>query len=89
MCDYFNGQLASAIIKYRWAMALLGRAYANKIAQLQDDDRAASSNTSHKRFGKGRVRIQVISSLLYAVSGACLSDYQRSTFRLRLARASC
>jgi hypothetical protein len=32
MCDYYEGQLASAIIKYCWAMALLGRAHANKIA---------------------------------------------------------
>jgi hypothetical protein len=55
MCDYYDSQLASALIKYRWAMALLGRAYANKIAQLQDNDRAASSDTSRNRCGKSQV----------------------------------
>jgi hypothetical protein len=52
MCDYYEGQLASAIIKYRWAMALLGRAHANKIAQL-NDNRAANSNRSRNRYSKG------------------------------------
>jgi hypothetical protein len=39
-------------------------------AQLQDDDRAASSDSSRNRYGKGQVRMQAVSSLLQAVSGA-------------------
>ncbi|KAJ4400582.1 hypothetical protein N0V91_008624 [Didymella pomorum] len=34
--DYYDGQLASAITQYRWAVALLARVYANKIAQLRE-----------------------------------------------------
>jgi hypothetical protein len=85
MCDYYDSQLASAIIKYRWAMALLDRAYTNKIAPLQDDDRAASSDISCDRYGKGQVRTQAVSSLLQAVSGATPSRQQKIAFRLRLA----
>jgi hypothetical protein len=88
MCDYYDGQLASAIIKYRWAMALLGRAYANKIAQVQHGDSAASSNPSRKRYGKGQVRTQAVDDLLCAVSGPDPSKQERDNFRRRLSRAS-
>jgi hypothetical protein len=88
MCDYYDSQLASATIKYRWAMALLGRAYANNIAQLQDSDRAASSDTSRNRYGKGQVRTEAVRSLLQAVSGDSPSKQQKTAFRLRLARAA-
>ena len=57
-CDYYDSQLTSAIIKYRWAMALLSRAYASKIAQAQDSDGTASSNTSRNRRGKGKARTE-------------------------------
>jgi hypothetical protein len=87
MCDYYEGQLASAIIKYRWAMALLGRAHANKIAQL-DDDRAASSDRSRNRYGKGQIRTEAINSLLRTVSSDTPSKKQRLAFRQRLSRAS-
>jgi hypothetical protein len=88
MCDYYEGQLASAIIKYRWAMALLGRAHANRIAQLKDDDRAASSDHSRNRYGKGQIRTEAVNSLLRTVSSETPSKKQRLAFRQRLSRAS-
>jgi hypothetical protein len=88
MCDYYDNQLTSAIIKYRWAMALLGRAYANKIAQVQDADRTASSNPSRKRHGKGQVRTEAVDDLLRAVSSPNPSKQERENFRRRLSRAS-
>jgi hypothetical protein len=69
-------------------MILLGRAYVNKIAQLQDDDRAASSFTSRYRHGKGQVRTQAVNSLLQTVSGASPTRQQKNAFPLRLARAA-
>lgn len=88
MCDYYEGQLASAIIQYRWAMALLGRVQDNKIAQLQDQDRLASSGHSRNRYGRGQVRTEVIDSLLRTVVSGTPSKEQRLAFRQRLSRAS-
>jgi hypothetical protein len=87
-CDYYDSQLTSAIIKYRWAMALLGRAYASKIAQAQDSDGTASSNTSRNRRGKGKARTEAVDSLLRAVSSANPSHQERDGFRRRLSRAT-
>jgi hypothetical protein len=36
--NYCEQRLAAAVIEHRWAMALLGRAYAAKIKQLQDEN---------------------------------------------------
>jgi hypothetical protein len=90
MCDYYEGQLLSAIIKYRWAMALLRRAYATQIAHVQHNDAAASSSSkpSRKRNGKGQIRTEAIDDLLRAVSGANPSKQERDNFRRRLSRAS-
>lgn len=68
MCDYYETQLASAIIQYRWAMALLGRVHANKIAQLKENDRVASSDRSRNRYGRGQVRTEAVDGLLCTVT---------------------
>jgi hypothetical protein len=57
-------------------------------AQLQDDDRAASSDSSRNRYSKGQVRTQAVSSLLQAVPGASPSRQQKTAFHLRLTRAA-
>lgn len=87
LCSYFQDQMASAIIQYRWAMALLYLAYDNSIAQIQEDDRAASTTTSRNRNGKGQVRTQAARSLLQAVSGVTPSKDAKKAFRQRLSRA--
>jgi hypothetical protein len=86
MVDHYEDQLAAAITQYRWAMALLGRVYANKIAQLRDQDRAAgtaSSSNTHRRRGKGKVSTEAVNSLLNTPSRE-----QRHLFLQRLSRAS-
>ena len=87
MVDHYEVQLASAITQYRWAIALLGRVYATKIAQLKDQDRATSSSTAtssaRRRKGKGRVSTEAIDSLLDTPS-----KEQRQLFLQRLSRAS-
>lgn len=88
MCDYYETQLASAIIQYRWAMALLGRVHANKIAQLKENDRVTSSNRSRNRYGRGQVRTEAVDGLLRTVTSETPSRAQRLAFRQRLLRAS-
>jgi hypothetical protein len=88
MCDYYEGQLASAVIKYRWAMALLGRVYDNKIAQLKGDNHLASRARSRNRYGRGQVRTEAIDSLLRTAIGNTPSKEQRRAFRQRLSRAN-
>jgi hypothetical protein len=86
MVDHYEDQLASAITQYRWAMALLGRVYANKIAQLKDNDQATSTSTStgnaHRRNGRGKVSTEAVNSLLDTPS-----KEQRRLFLQRLSRA--
>jgi hypothetical protein len=62
--------------------------HANKIAQLKDNNRAASSNHSHNRYSKGQIRTQAVNSLLCTVSSNTPSKQQRLAFRQRLSRAS-
>jgi hypothetical protein len=69
-------------------MALLGRAYATKVAQVKDRGGPASSDLSCKRYGKGQVHTDAIDNLLRAVSGATLSKQARDNFCRRLSRAS-
>jgi hypothetical protein len=76
--SYYEYRLAAVHIKYRWAIAFLERAYANKVASLQ------------RKSVKGNVRSKAITALLQAVT---LDNYQptdsvRGTFKLRLNRAS-
>jgi hypothetical protein len=78
LVSYYEYRLAAVHIEYRWAMAFLGRAYANKIASLQGES------------VKGNVRSKAITALLQAVT---LKNSQpthavRGTFKLRLNRAS-
>lgn len=68
MVDYYEGQLASAITQYRWAMVLLDRVYANKIAQLRDNNCAASSSSSNtrRRNGKGKASTDLVLKITLA-----------------------
>jgi hypothetical protein len=78
LVSYYERRLAAVHIEYRWAMAFLGRAYANKIASLQGQS------------VKGNLRSKAITALLQAVTPAnCqLTRTVRSIFKLRLNRAS-
>jgi hypothetical protein len=78
LVSYYEYRLAAVHIEYRWAMAFLGRAYANKVASLQ------------RESVKGNVRSKAITALLQAVTldNCQPTDSVRGTFKLRLNRAS-
>lgn len=86
MCDRAEGELAAVQIEYRWAAALLGQAYANKIAHIHNRDMDASNDRTRNRYGLGTVRGEAIASLLSVVSSNPSAD--RDKFRKRLGRAS-
>ena len=87
MCNHAEGELAAIHIEYRWAAALLGKAYVDKIAQLRHNDRTASNDSSRNRYGKGLVRTEALLSLLKLVSPTP-TEQDRLVLRKRLARAS-
>jgi hypothetical protein len=68
MCTRSEGALAAVHIEYRWAAALLGKAYVDKIAQLWHNDLTASNDRSRNRYGKGLVRTEALVSLLKVVN---------------------
>lgn len=51
-CRRYESILAAVQIEYRWAEALLGQAYANKVAQIQRNDLASSNDKARNRYGK-------------------------------------
>ncbi|KAJ4355138.1 hypothetical protein N0V95_003220 [Ascochyta clinopodiicola] len=75
-------------IEYRWAQALLGKALADKLAQIEHSDKLVSSDKTN-RFSKGLCRTEAIDSLLQLVNSYLTpSKKERDLFRARLARAS-
>jgi hypothetical protein len=89
MCNRTEGELAAIHIEYRWAAALLGKAYMDKIAQLRNKDLTASNDRSRNRYGKGLVRTEARLSLLKVVSrNPTPTEHDRLVLRKRLARAS-
>ncbi|KAH5722002.1 hypothetical protein HBI17_253590 [Parastagonospora nodorum] len=78
LVSYYEYRLAAVHVEYRWAMAFLGRAYANKVASLQGEG------------VKGNVRSKAITALLHAVTpdNCQPTDSVRGTFKLRLNRAT-
>lgn len=89
MCNRAEGELAAIHIEYRWAAALLGKAYVDKVAQLRHNDLTASNDRSRNRYGKGLVRTEALVSLLKVVSSnPTPTDQDRLVLRKRLARAS-
>jgi len=87
MCKRFEMALASVHIGYRWAFALLGRAYAQKREQLSEADALASSDRSRNRYGKGQVRSEAIAALASLVfSAPTKKDLEVFNHRLRQGR---
>lgn len=85
-CEQYENMLSAVNIGYRWAAALLGRAYANKIAQIEQNDLLSSNDRTRNRYGKGKVRTEAINALMMLVPGA--EKYKREAFRTCLLRAS-
>ncbi|KAH6613177.1 hypothetical protein C7974DRAFT_405302 [Boeremia exigua] len=86
-CNVYNEVMKSVHIEYRWAQALLGKALADKLAQIEHSDKLVSSDKTN-RFGKGLRRTEAIDSLLHLVnSNPNPSKKEQDLFRARLARA--
>lgn len=86
-CNVYEDLIKSLYIEYRWAQALLGKALADKTAQLEREDRLISADKVN-RFGRGLRQTEAIDYLLALVHpDAAPSKPQRDAFRARLARA--
>jgi hypothetical protein len=67
MCNQSEGEMATVHITYRWAAALLGKAYQTKIEQIHQSDKGIVVSTARSRNGKGQVRAEAADSLLALV----------------------
>jgi hypothetical protein len=68
-------------------MPLLVQAYVNKIDEIVKAHAAASNNTTHNRYGKGRVRTQEMEALLPSFYSAPMPK-ERDRFKRRLNQAT-
>lgn len=78
---------ARICIQYRWAMAVLGYTYADRIALLERDDAAVRKGAGRSRGGKGKLRTEAINALLPRIQTAAPAT-TRDAARKRLLRAS-
>jgi hypothetical protein len=82
-----EGQLAAVHIQYRWAMAFLGRAYEDKIAEIKTKDLAKNNDRTRNRYGGGKVQSEATQALLPLVYKSS-TKRERDIFQKRLHRAS-
>jgi hypothetical protein len=85
--DHYETQMAAIHIQYRWAMAFLGRAYADKITLLEREDQARGKGQSRSRDGRGNLRTEARTALLPLVYGE-ITSRERSICKKRLQRAT-
>lgn len=90
LVDHYEQRLAAVHIEYRWAMALLGRAYAGKITELQQVDQLQQRSLPQSRGGKGHLRTEAIGALLRLLypGHSPITGSARSAFKHRLHRAT-
>ena len=86
MCTRYETMFAAVHISTRWAFALLGKAYARKVEEIQLADRLASNDRTRNRYGKGPTRTEAIAYLIRLV-GQSPSKADHVAFRYRLKRA--
>ncbi|KAL1793796.1 hypothetical protein ACET3X_000001 [Alternaria dauci] len=87
MCTRYETMLAAVNIGTRWAFALLGKAYARKVDEIQVADRLASNDRTRNRYGKGQARTEAITYLVHLVCQSP-SKSDHAAFRYRLKRAT-
>lgn len=85
MCNQSEGEMATVHITYRWALALLGQAYQNRIKHIRENDKAMVSSTARSRNGRGQVRAEATDDLL-ALVYTKPSDQDRRLFKNRITR---
>lgn len=86
MCRHYETALAAVHIGSRWALALLGEAYAQKVQQIRQSDFATSNDHTRNRYGKGPVRTEAIAALVKLVYPAP-TKRDHEVFRNRLKQA--
>jgi hypothetical protein len=86
-CDRYEQEIDVFHIKYGWAMAFLGQAYAAKVDEIKKAGTAASNDTTHNPYGKGKISSEAINALLQQLSLPETPD-DRQRFRKRLGRAT-
>jgi hypothetical protein len=88
LCDRYEQELDIIHIKYRWAMAFLGKTYTEKIDQIRAQDAARLNNKGNNRHGKGKVSSESMDVLLLSVTAASgPQQQQRQRFKRRLHQA--
>jgi hypothetical protein len=85
VCERCKQELQTIHIKYRWAMASLGKAYASTIHEIKAQD-AACTNDARNGDGRGKVISEVMDFLLQSVSTAG-APKQPQALKKRLHRA--
>jgi hypothetical protein len=85
MCNQSEGEMATVHITYRWAAALLGKAYQTKIEQIHQSDKGMVVSTARSRNGKGQVRAEAADSLL-ALVYTKPNEKDRRLFKNRVTR---
>lgn len=94
LCDRYEQELDVIHIRYRWAMAFLGKVYMDKVQEIGCQEGTAAANRVEKnkkkrkrsRGGQGKVATEAINTIMSAVSPSP-SQQQRQQFRRRLYRA--
>ena len=64
MCRQYETAMAAVHIGARWALALLGRAYAQKVDKIQESDLATNRTRTRNQYGKGYVHTEAITALV-------------------------
>lgn len=82
LCDRYEQELDVMHIRYRWAMAFLGKVYTEKMAQIREEDCSARLS-ARNRHGKGKVSSEAINAIIATIS-ANPDRKQRLQFRRRL-----
>jgi hypothetical protein len=85
MCNKSEGDMATVHITYRWAAALLGQAYQNKIEQIRENDKEMVVSATRSRNGKGQVRAEATDDLVSLVFTKP-TDRDRRLFKNRVNR---
>jgi hypothetical protein len=85
LCDRYEQELDIIHIKYRWAMAFLGKAYTERMDQIKEQD-VARSRDAKNRGGRGKVSSEAMDALLQSVI-ATSGPQQRQRFKRRLHQA--
>lgn len=89
-CNQYDEIVKSVHIEYRWAQALLGQAYANKMAQVSQDDTAVLNTGTQGKTRRAAIRSEAINRLFALIDLHPSKDpaKERELFRARLAAAT-